>query len=48
VKIKDAAQPIGIAGHYDELVLEFADRIDGVRHVWAQDLLANKAQAIKQ
>lgn len=43
VKIKDASQRIGIAGHYDELVLEFAEPLTGIEHVWAQDLLANKA-----
>lgn len=47
VQIKDAAQPIGIAGHYDELVLEFAGSIEGVSHVWAQDLLAAEATDIR-
>ncbi|TWU40536.1 hypothetical protein [Novipirellula artificiosorum] len=47
VKIKNAAQPIGIAGHYDELVLEFAGSIEGIRHVWAQDLLADQSVDIK-
>jgi hypothetical protein len=48
VKIKDAAQPIGIVGHYRQLVLEFAGPLDGVTHVWAQDLLAERAMDIKQ
>jgi hypothetical protein len=47
VQIKDAAEPIGIAGHYEELVLEFAGSIDGVTHVWAQDLLADEATDIR-
>ncbi|MEO0510841.1 MAG: hypothetical protein AAF065_13395 [Verrucomicrobiota bacterium] len=47
VKIKDATQLIGIAGHYDELILEFADSIEDVQHVWAQDLLAERASNIK-
>lgn len=47
VKIKDAAQPIGIVGRYDELVLEFAGSIEQVENVWAQDLLADYAEDIK-
>ena len=47
VKIKDAAEPIGIAGHYKSLVLEFAGPLDGVTHVWTQDLLADKAEDIR-
>ncbi len=47
VQIKNASQPIGIVGHYKELVLEFAGTIEGVSHVWAQDLLANKATDIR-
>ena len=47
VKIKDASQPIGIAGHYRQLVLEFAGSIEDVTHVWAQDLLADRATDIK-
>jgi len=41
VKIKDASKSIGVVGHYEELVLDFAGSLDGVKHVWAQDLLAN-------
>lgn len=44
VKIKDAGQPIGVAGHYQELVLEFAGPLEGVEHVWAQDLLGREAE----
>ncbi|WP_419195043.1 hypothetical protein [Novipirellula herctigrandis] len=47
VRIKDASQPIGIVGHYDRLVLEFADSIEDVRYVWAQDLLSDEAVDIK-
>ena len=47
VKIKDAAQPIGIVGRYKELVLEFADSIEGVDQIWAQDLLADASEDIK-
>jgi len=47
VEIKDASQPIGVAGHYQELVLEFAGSIEQVEHVWAQDLLADQATDIK-
>lgn len=48
VKIKDASEPIGIVGHYGKLVLEFAGSVEGVTHVWAQDLLANEAIDIKE
>ena len=47
VKIKDAAQPIGIVGRYKDLVLEFAGSIEHVQNVWAQDLLADEAIDIK-
>ncbi len=47
VKVKDANQLIGVAGHYKELVLEFAGDLDGVERVWGQDLLADKAIEIK-
>lgn len=43
IQVKDAAQPIGVFGHYQELVLKFAGSLEGVKHVWAQDLLADKA-----
>jgi hypothetical protein len=47
VQVKDATQPIGIAGHYRALVLEFGTSLDGVKHVWAQDLLADAAIDVK-
>ena len=47
VQIKDPAQPIGIFGHYRELILEFAQPLQGVKKVWAQDLLAEQATDIK-
>lgn len=40
VPVKDARQPIGVFGHYDQLILRFAGSLDGVEKVWAQDLLA--------
>lgn len=47
VRIKDAGQPIGIVGRYDTLVLEFAESIEQLEKVWAQDLLAEVAEDIK-
>ena len=47
VKIHDASKVIGIAGHYGSLTLEFAGPLDGVTHVWAQDLLDVKSEDIK-
>jgi len=47
VKIKEAAQPIGIVGRYETLVLEFAGSIESVDHIWAQDLLAEESEDIK-
>ena len=46
VRIKDAAQPIGIVGRYQELVLEFAGSIENVDHIWAQDLLSAASEDI--
>ncbi len=46
VKIKDAGQPIGVVGHYKELVLKFADSVENINALWAQDLLADKAENI--
>jgi len=48
IQVKEATQPIGIFGHYDELVIEFATPIGDVKHVWAQDLLAEGATDIKE
>lgn len=47
VRIKDANQPIGIAGQYEQLVLRFAGPIEHVERVWAQDLLADEAADIR-
>lgn len=47
VQIKDASKPIGVVGRYEELVLEFAEDLDQVQHIWAQDLLADKSEDIK-
>ncbi|MDD7983924.1 hypothetical protein PQO01_03040 [Lentisphaera marina] len=47
VKIKDASKPIAIVGRYKELVLEFADELSGLDQVWAQDLLADHSEDIK-
>ena len=46
VKIHDASKVIGVAGHYGSLTLEFAGSLDGVTHVWAQDLLDVKSEDI--
>lgn len=43
IQIKDSDQPIGVFGHYKELILEFNKDIDGVKKIWAQDLLAENA-----
>lgn len=48
VTVADATRPVGIAGRYGELVLKFAGDVEGVRHVWAQDLLAAEATDIKR
>ena len=45
-KIHDASKVIGVAGHYGSLTLEFAGSLDGVTHVWAQDLLDVKSEDI--
>lgn len=47
VKVKDANQPIGVFGRYQQLVLEFDGALDGLQHVWAQDLLAEQAEDIR-
>ena len=46
IQIKDVTQPIGIFGHYDELVIEFPETIKP-KNVWAQDLLAESATDIR-
>ncbi|MDP0492553.1 MAG: hypothetical protein Q7Q71_16020 [Verrucomicrobiota bacterium JB023] len=47
VMVKDASQPVGIVGRYQDLELEFAGSIESVDHVWAQDLLAESAEDIR-
>ena len=39
----DPSQPIGIFGHYEELIIEFPVQIDDIKKIWAQDLLAKAA-----
>jgi len=46
VQVKDANEIIGVFGHYKALALQFAGPLHGVRHVWAQDLLADQAEDI--
>lgn len=42
ILVKDATQPVGIFGHYDELIIEFPETINP-KNIWAQDLLAESA-----
>ncbi|MDR2919226.1 MAG: hypothetical protein LBV72_07675 [Tannerella sp.] len=46
IQIKELNQPIGIFGYYDSLVLEFDQPVDKVKHIWAQDLLAESSEDI--
>jgi hypothetical protein len=46
IEVEDASQPIGIFGHYKELVISFGKDISKLKHIWAQDLLAEKAKDI--
>jgi len=41
VQVKDASKLIGIFGHYQSLTLTFSGSLDQVKHIWAQDLLAD-------
>ena len=43
VRVKDAGQPIGVFGRYDALLLRCAGSLDGLKRIWAQDLLAEQA-----
>ena len=45
IQVKDANQPIGIFGHYDELIIQFPETINP-ENIWAQDLLAESATDI--
>lgn len=47
VQIRDISQPIGIFGHYGELVLKFGQGLGHIKKIWAQDLLAEQATDIK-
>lgn len=47
VQVKDANQPIGVFGHYQQLTLQFDGPLPGLQHIWAQDLLADKAEDIR-
>lgn len=47
VQIKDISQKIGVFGYYDELVLECGTDLSTVKHVWAQDLLAESSIDIR-
>ncbi len=47
IHISDMTQPIGVFGHYDALVLEFNQSVEGVENIWAQDLMADEAINIK-
>lgn len=38
VQIKDATRPIGIFGHYQTLILQSCEPLEGVKHIWAQEL----------
>jgi len=46
IQVRDPAQPIGIFGHYHELLIEFPQALPGGVTVWAQDLLAEQAKDI--
>lgn len=47
IQVADLTQPIGIFGYYDELIIEFAQNLDAVKSVYAQDLLADCSKDIK-
>ncbi len=40
IQVKDSEKPIGIFGYYDQLIIEYAKPLSGIKHIWAQDLLA--------
>lgn len=46
VRVEDASQPIGVFGHFDELIIEY-DQAINAKYLWAQDLLAEQAIDIK-
>jgi hypothetical protein len=47
VQIQDLNQPIGIFGYYNALTINHTKSIEKIRHIWAQDLLAETSQDIK-
>ena len=40
IQVKDAAQVVGVFGYFNNLKIQFASGLENVKHVWAQDLLA--------
>jgi len=46
IQVEDATHPIGIFGHFNELVIEFNDPVRSSK-IWAQDLLAETAIDIR-
>lgn len=47
IQVTDAAQPIGVFGHYAKLVIEFPTALGADTPIWAQDLLAERAIDIR-
>ncbi len=47
IQVKDLSQPIGIFGHFKELVINFPEPLTGIKAIWAQDLLSEEAADIK-
>ena len=48
IEAKGTAHPIGIFGYYKSLKIQFAEDLGQVKHVWAQDLLADASTDIKK
>lgn len=46
IQVKDATQPIGVFGHFNELTIQFEEAVQA-QNIWAQDLLADYAIDIK-
>ena len=47
IEAKDAAHPIGVFGYYKTLNIQFAENLESVKHIWAQDLLDDASVDIK-
>lgn len=47
VNIKDAKHPIGVFGYYEKLILVVDQPLNEIKHIWAQDLLADESIDIK-